>query len=127
MRWIGVSNFNVEQMERAAAIAPVTTLQPPYSLVDREAEAEILPYAHAHDIGVIVYSPMASGLLTGAMTRERIAAMPDDDWRTRDAEFQEPRLSRNLALVRAAARRSANGMGARPARWLSPGRCAIPP
>ncbi len=99
VRHIGVSNFSVEQMERAAAIAPVETLQPPYSLVDREAEADILPYAHAHDIGVIVYSPMASGLLTGAITRERIAAMPDDDWRTRDAEFQEPHLSRNLELV----------------------------
>jgi aryl-alcohol dehydrogenase-like predicted oxidoreductase len=77
----------------------VETLQPPYSLLKREVEAEILPYARAHDIGVIVYSPMYSGLLTGAMTRERIANLPPDDWRKRDPEFQEPRLSRNLALV----------------------------
>ncbi|HET8909092.1 MAG TPA: aldo/keto reductase [Ktedonobacterales bacterium] len=99
VRHIGVSNFNVEQLQRAAAIAPVETLQPPYSLLERDVEAEILPYAREHNIGVIVYSPMASGLLTGAMTRERVAAMPQDDWRKHDAEFQEPRLSQNLELV----------------------------
>jgi aryl-alcohol dehydrogenase-like predicted oxidoreductase len=99
VRHIGVSNFNVEQLQRAAAIAPVETLQPPYSLLERGVEAEVLPYARDHNIGVIVYSPMASGLLTGAMTRERVAAMPQDDWRKHDAEFQEPRLSQNLELV----------------------------
>jgi aryl-alcohol dehydrogenase-like predicted oxidoreductase len=99
VRHIGVSNFNVEQLKRAEAIAPVETLQPPYSLLKREVEAEILSYVQAHNIGVIVYSPMYSGLLTGAMTRERIAQLPADDWRKRDPEFQEPRLLRNLALV----------------------------
>lgn len=99
VRHIGVCNFNVEQMERISAIAPIETLQPPYSLVHPEAGREILPYAGEHGLGVIVYSPMASGLLTGAITRERVAAMPEDDWRKRSPEFQEPRLSRNLALV----------------------------
>src|SRR5947208_731231 len=93
VRWIGVSNFNVEEMRRARAIAPITSLQPPYSLVRREIEQEILPYCRAEELGVIVYSPMASGLLTGAMTRERAASLPDSDWRSRDAEFQEPKLS----------------------------------
>ncbi|HEX6542286.1 MAG TPA: aldo/keto reductase, partial [Ktedonobacterales bacterium] len=99
VRHIGVCNFNVEQMERISAIAPIETLQPPYSLVHPEAGREILPYAGEHGLGVIVYSPMASGLLTGAITRERVAAMPEDDWRKHAPEFQEPRLSRNLALV----------------------------
>jgi aryl-alcohol dehydrogenase-like predicted oxidoreductase len=99
VRWIGVSNFNTEQMQRAQAIAPITSLQPPYSLIRRDVEDEILPYCHFDDIGVIVYSPMASGLLTGAMTRERIARLPKDDWRSRGPEFQEPQLSKNLALV----------------------------
>jgi aryl-alcohol dehydrogenase-like predicted oxidoreductase len=81
LRHIGVSNFNVEQLRRAMAIAPVETLQPPYSLIDRDAEAEILPFARERNIGVIVYSPMNSGLLSGAMTRERIANLPEDDWR----------------------------------------------
>jgi aryl-alcohol dehydrogenase-like predicted oxidoreductase len=96
---IGVSNFDVAQLRRAEAIAPVETLQPPYSLVDREVEKEILPFAEREGIGVIVYSPMGSGLLTGAMTRERIASLPDDDWRKRDPRFQEPELSERLALV----------------------------
>jgi aryl-alcohol dehydrogenase-like predicted oxidoreductase len=99
VRWIGVSNFNAEQMERIRKIAPITSLQPPYSLVNRTAEESILPYAGAHNIGVIVYSPMGSGLLTGAMTRERVAALPPDDWRTRNPRFQEPQLSRNLELA----------------------------
>ncbi len=99
VRWIGVSNFNVQQMERCMRIAPVTSLQPPYSLLARGIEQEILPYTAAHNIGVIVYSPMKSGLLTGAMTRERIAAMPEDDHRKRRPEFQEPQLSRNLELA----------------------------
>lgn len=99
VRWIGVSNFSVEQMERVAPIAPITSLQPPYSMLMRGIEADVLPYCAAHDIGVIAYSPMQSGLLSGAMTRERIAALPADDWRRNSPEFQEPRLSRNLALV----------------------------
>src|SRR6266566_4501051 len=99
VRWIGVSNFNVEEMRRAQAIAPITSLQPPYSLVRREVEHDILPYCRSNGIGVIVYSPMASGLLTGAMTRERAAKLPDSDWRSRDIEFVEPKLSKNLALV----------------------------
>lgn len=98
LRHIGVSNFNVSQMDRLNPIAPIETLQPPYSLIKRKVETDILPYCHQQDIGVIVYSPMHSGLLTGKMTRERIANFPDDDWRTGNEEFQEPRLSRNLAL-----------------------------
>ena len=99
VRWIGVSNFNVQQLRRAQAIAPVTSLQPRYSLVHREIEDEILPYCLSEDIGVIVYSPMASGLLTGAMTRERAAKLPRDDWRRGHPDFTEPNLSHNLALV----------------------------
>jgi aryl-alcohol dehydrogenase-like predicted oxidoreductase len=99
VRWIGVSNFNAEQMQRVQRIAPITSLQPPYSLINRTAEESILPYAGDNNIGVIVYSPMGSGLLTGAMTRERIAALPADDWRTRNPRFQEPQLTRNLQLA----------------------------
>lgn len=99
LRWIGVSNFNVEEMQRAQAIAPVTSLQPPYSLIRRDIEAEILPFCQREEIGVIVYSPMYSGLFTGVMSRERAAQLPENDWRKRDAEFNEPRLSKNLALV----------------------------
>ena len=99
VRWIGVSNFNVKQLRRAKAIAPVTSLQPPYSLIDRAVEEDTLPYCLRENIGVIVYSPMASGLLTGAMTRERAAKLPKDDWRSTSPEFTEPRLSRNLDLV----------------------------
>lgn len=99
VRWIGVSNFSVAQMKRAQAIAPITSLQPPYSLVSPDVEAEILPHALANGIGVIVYSPMKAGLLTGAMTRERALNLPADDWRRRNPAFQEPNLSRNLELV----------------------------
>lgn len=99
VRWIGVSNFDVEQIKRAEKIAPVTSLQPPYSLVRRQIEKEVLPYCERRGIGVIVYSPMQSGLLTGAMTRERIASLPENDWRKRSVEFTEPNLSRNLELV----------------------------
>ena len=100
VRHIGVSNFTVPQMERAAAIAPVETLQPPYSLVWPDAEKELLPYARTHGIGVIVYSPMGCGLLTGTMTAERVEKMAADDWRRRDSDFHEPRLSRHVALAR---------------------------
>ena len=99
LRYIGVSNFNVQQMRRAQKIAPIASLQPPYSLVHPEVEKDILPYCQEQNIGVIVYSPMTSGLLTGAMSAERVANMPEDDWRKRDPEFQEPRLSRNLQLA----------------------------
>ena len=99
VRWVGVSNFDVDEMRRAQAIAPITSLQPPYSLVRREVEQEILPYCRSSGLGTIVYSPMASGLLTGAITRERAARLPNSDWRSRDLEFHEPKLSKNLALV----------------------------
>ncbi len=99
VRWIGVSNFSASQLARAQAIAPITSLQPPYSMIQADIEAEILPFCGAHDIGTIVYSPMKSGMLTGAMTRERIANMPDDDFRKRTPNFQEPMLTRNLNLV----------------------------
>ena len=94
-----MSNFDVAQLKRAQAIAPITSLQPPYSLLHREVEAEVLPYCRAQNIGVIAYSPMASGLLTGAMTHQRIAELPADDWRRNSPDYQEPRLSRNLRLV----------------------------
>ena len=99
VRYIGVSNFNVEQMKRAQKIAPITSLQPPYSLLRRDIEAEILPFCQKHNIGVINYSPMVSGLLTGKMTAERVAEMPADDWRKRSPNFNEPKLSWNLKLV----------------------------
>ena len=99
LRRIGVSNFDAAQMQRGGGVAAVTSLQPPYSLLRRGIEAEILPYCMQAGIGVILYSPMYSGLLTGAMTRQRAANLPDTDWRKRDAEFQEPLISRNLALV----------------------------
>ena len=99
VRYIGVSNFNVEQMKRTQKIAPITSLQPPYSLLNRNIEPEILPFCRENNIGVINYSPMVSGLLTGKMTAERIAQMPADDWRKRSPNFNEPKLSRNLKLV----------------------------
>jgi aryl-alcohol dehydrogenase-like predicted oxidoreductase len=99
VRNIGVSNFSAAQMRRAQAIAPITSLQPKYSLLHRDIEEEILPFAAREGIGVLAYSPMASGLLTGAMTRERIAGLAADDWRRRSADFKEPQLSRNLRLV----------------------------
>jgi aryl-alcohol dehydrogenase-like predicted oxidoreductase len=99
VRHIGVSNFDVAQLRRAQAIAPVETLQPPYSLIERAIEDEILQFAEQEGIGVVCYSPMASGLLSGAMTAERIAALPDNDWRKHDRRFNEPELSRNLQMV----------------------------
>jgi aryl-alcohol dehydrogenase-like predicted oxidoreductase len=99
VRYLGVSNFNVDQMRRVSRIAPITSLQPPYSLLNRKVEAEILAYCLENNIGVINYSPMASGLLTGKMTADRIKQMPQDDWRRKSPQFNEPRLSRNLELV----------------------------
>ena len=99
VRHIGVSNFDVSQMERANEISPVETLQPPYNMLNRGVDEEILPYCGENDIGVIVYSPMRSGLLTGKMTAERVQNMPSDDWRRNADDFQEPKLCRNLELV----------------------------
>jgi aryl-alcohol dehydrogenase-like predicted oxidoreductase len=99
VKYIGVSNFNAKQIRMAEEISPVTSLQPPYSIIVRDIEDEILPYCKEKNIGVIVYSPMYSGLLTGKMTKERIENMPEDDWRKRDPEFNEPKLSSNLQMV----------------------------
>ncbi|HEX4788281.1 MAG TPA: aldo/keto reductase [Actinospica sp.] len=120
VRHIGVSNFDVEQLSRIQGIAPVETIQPPYSLVDPSVEERILPYAEQQGIGAIVYSPMGSGLLTGAMTRERIAAMPADDWRRTDRRFTEPLLTRHLALadrLRAIGERHGTSPGAVAVAW----------
>jgi aryl-alcohol dehydrogenase-like predicted oxidoreductase len=117
---IGVSNFSVEQLRRCQEIAPVETLQPPYSLIARDVEEEILPFAEREGIGVIVYSPMGSGLLTGAMSRERIEGLPDDDWRRRAPPFQDPALSENLALaerLRAVGERHGATAGAVAVAW----------
>ncbi len=99
VRHIGVSNFDVDQLRRIGQIASVETLQPQYSLIERDIERDVLPFAERERIGVIVYSPMGSGMLTGRMTRARIAQLADDDWRKTDPRFTEPQLSRNLALV----------------------------
>ena len=99
VRWIGVSNFNVQQLKRAQAIAPITSLQPPYSMLVRGVEKEILPYCLQNNIGVIGYSPMRNGLLSGGMTRDRVANLAEDDWRRRNPDFQEPNLTRNLEIA----------------------------
>jgi aryl-alcohol dehydrogenase-like predicted oxidoreductase len=99
VRYIGVSNFNVAQMKRVEKIAPISSLQPPYSLLNRKVEAEVLPFCEENHIGVINYSPMVSGLLTGKMTRERVRNLPEDDWRKRSPNFQSPKLERNLELA----------------------------
>jgi aryl-alcohol dehydrogenase-like predicted oxidoreductase len=99
VRHIGVSNFSPQQMESCLSVAPITSLQPPYSMINRSIEAEILPYCQEHNIGVINYSPQHSGLLTGAMTRERVANLAPDDFRRNAKNYQEPFLSRNLAIA----------------------------
>jgi aryl-alcohol dehydrogenase-like predicted oxidoreductase len=101
IRYAGVSNFSVELLERAERIRHVDSLQPPFSLINREAGRELLTWAHEHGTGVIAYSPMQSGLLTGRFSAERVAGLADDDWRRRNAQFVEPKLSKNLALVKA--------------------------
>lgn len=118
VRYIGVSNFSVEQMKRAQAIVPITSLQPPYSLVTREIEKGILPYVQSQNIGVIVYSPMSAGLLTGRMTKERVANFTSEDWRRNLPNFREPLLSRNLRFVE-----RLREIGTR--RSVSPGEIAI--
>ncbi len=120
VRWIGASNFSPEELASAQAIAPVTSLQPPYSLLKRDIEAAQRPWCAQHGTGVIVYSPMASGLLTGAMTRERAAHLPANDWRAKNSEFQEPKLSKNLALaerLRAVAERHGRTPGQAAIAW----------
>jgi aryl-alcohol dehydrogenase-like predicted oxidoreductase len=118
IRHVGVSNFNAAQMARAVAVAPITSLQPQYSLLARDVEGSTLPFALRHRIGAIVYSPMSSGLLSGAMTRSRIAGLPDDDWRRNNPNFQEPLLTPNLQLVELLGR-----IGAR--HNVGPGQVAI--
>jgi len=118
VRHIGVSNFDTAQMERARKIAPITSLQPPYSLLNRDIEADVIPYVLQHGIGLIGYAPLQSGLLSGRMTRERVADLPNDDWRRGSTYFQEPRLSKNLAvaqtLAQIASELPAKGAPARP-------------
>jgi aryl-alcohol dehydrogenase-like predicted oxidoreductase len=99
VRYGGVSNFSVAQLKRVQPIHPVASLQPPYSMLVRDVEKELLSFCAANDIGVIVYSPMQAGLLTGKFTQERVASLPEDDWRRRSPHFQEPQLSANLALI----------------------------
>jgi aryl-alcohol dehydrogenase-like predicted oxidoreductase len=100
VRFGGVSNFNVNQLEIAGNIHPVISLQPPYSMLVRGIEDELIDYCGKHHIGIIAYSPMQAGLLSGKMTRERVMAFSDDDWRkAKSPHFQEPALSINLALV----------------------------
>jgi aryl-alcohol dehydrogenase-like predicted oxidoreductase len=118
VRWIGVSNANVEEMQRLQDIARITSLQPPYFLIRRDVESAQLPWCEHEKVGVIVYSPMASGLLTGAMTRERISSLPQNDWRNRNDQFKEPKLSDNLKAVD-----RLRAVGARHGR--SPGEVAI--
>jgi aryl-alcohol dehydrogenase-like predicted oxidoreductase len=118
IRWGGVCNFNVDQLRRISPLGAVTSLQPPYSIISPEVEAELLPHCRAENIGVIVYSPMKSGLLTGKMTAERVKAMPEDDFRKRAVQFQEPKLGRNLLLAE-----RLREIGAR--RGRNPGEVAI--
>lgn len=118
IRWAGVSNFNADQLRRARALGPITSLQPPYNIITPEIEAEVLPYCREHGIGVLAYSPMKSGLLTGRMTRERVAGLPEDDFRRRTPNYNEPLLTRNLELVELL-----RAIGARHGR--TPGEAAI--
>ena len=120
VRRIGVSNFDVEQLQRIDGIAPIETLQPQYSLIEREIERDLLPFAEREGIGVIAYSPMSSGLLSGGMTRERLESLPEEDLRKRDERFNEPQLSRNLDLVtrlQDVGRRHDTGPGAVAVAW----------
>jgi aryl-alcohol dehydrogenase-like predicted oxidoreductase len=120
VRHIGVSNFDLEQLRQVQQIAPVETLQPQYSLIERDVEHELLPFAEREGIGVIVYSPMGSGMLSGGMTRARVEDLPEEDWRKRDVRFNEPQLSVNLELVqrlRAVAERRDTTPGAIAVAW----------
>jgi aryl-alcohol dehydrogenase-like predicted oxidoreductase len=120
VRAVGVSNFDVARLERAEAVRHVDSVQPPFSLITRDAGADVIPWAAAHNTGVIVYSPMQSGILTDTFSAKRLAAMADDDWRRRSAEFVEPRLSRNLALrdaLRPVAYRNGTSVSAVAVAW----------
>lgn len=122
VRHAGVSNFDVELLDRCEAVGPVETLQPPLSLINRESAADVIPWCAEHGAGVLVYSPMAAGLLTGTFTAERAASLPDDDWRSRNDEYREPALSRNLALqeaLRPIAERHGVPVGAVAAAWTT--------
>ena len=99
VRWIGVSNCSTKELVALSTLAPITALQPPYSLIKRQAEGDQLPWCGEHNVGTLVYSPMGSGLLTGGMTKDRIARLPEGDWRKGNPEFQDPKLSQNLALA----------------------------
>jgi aryl-alcohol dehydrogenase-like predicted oxidoreductase len=99
VRYGGVSNFNLGQLKRILPIHPPASLQPPYSMIRREIEVELLPFCAANNMGVVAYSPMQTGILTGGFTRERALNLPEDDWRRRNAYFIEPQLSANLELV----------------------------
>ena len=121
VRWIGASNFSVEELQKAQSIARITSLQPPYSLIRRDVESAQLPWCRREGVGVIVYSPMGSGLLTGTMTRERIAALPKTDWRSKSAEFQEPKLAQHLKRVdrlRAVGKRYGRSPGETAIAWV---------
>lgn len=99
VRHVGVSNFDVDLLDRCVAVGPVASLQPPLSIIRRDALTDVIPWCAARDTGVIVYSPMASGLLTGTMTLERAAGFSDTDWRSRMEAFRPPALERTLELV----------------------------
>lgn len=99
IRYIGVCNFSVEQLERISAIHPVASLQPPYNMIERGVEEELLSYCDENGIGVVAYSPMMSGLLTGTFSEERLETLDDGDWRLRERHFQQPEFSVNLELV----------------------------
>jgi aryl-alcohol dehydrogenase-like predicted oxidoreductase len=121
VRWIGVSNYTVDQMKRIAKIAPVTSNQPPYSMLRRKIESDVLPHCQENGIGILAYSPMHSGMLTGSMTRERAENLPTNDWRKGKPEFREPRLSKNLALVdrlRVIAKRHGRSPGEVAVAWV---------
>jgi aryl-alcohol dehydrogenase-like predicted oxidoreductase len=122
VRYAGVSNFTLAQMKRVQPIHPIASLQPPYSMLARDVEAELLPFCAANDIGVVVYSPMHNGLLTGKVTHEWVAALPADDWRCEhNPEFKEPALSANLSLVeglRSIAQRHGKSVGELAVAWV---------
>jgi len=121
VRYGGTSNFSVSQLKRAQAIHSVASLQPPYSLVARAAEDELLPYCAANGIGIVCYSPMASGLLTGKFTPERVAALPPDDMRHKNGHFREPELTPNLQLIeelRPIAARHGHSVGELAVAWV---------
>lgn len=99
IRYAGVSNFNMEQLKRIQPIHPVTSLQPPYSILRREVEEEILPYCRENQIGIVAYSPMQAGLLTGRFSKERVQNLPANDWRKANPFFTSPQLEANLSII----------------------------